>query len=99
MRKAILLGLLVLLSASCWAQDKVFDWVRASDEFAQLYPADYHAGRVYRPGITAGKCMVKMRPRHPARSRSHSGEKGMRGKSNPKKFPIWDSVACRKTLS
>ena len=29
MRNVIVLGLLVLFSASCWAQDKVFDWVRA----------------------------------------------------------------------
>ena len=65
MRKAILLGLLVLLSASCWAQDKVFDWVRASDEFAQLYPADYHAGRVYRPGNDGGNMHVNIEAKQP----------------------------------
>src|SRR2546428_121202 len=65
MRNAILLGLLVLLSASCWAQDKVFDWVRASDEFAQLYTADYHAGRVYRPGNDGGKMHVNIQAKQP----------------------------------
>ena len=65
MRNAILLGLLVLLSASCWAQDKVFDWVRASDEFAQLYPADYHAGRVYRAGDDGGNMHVNIEAKQP----------------------------------
>src|SRR5256886_13432693 len=65
MRNAIVLGLLVLFSASCWAQDKVFDWVRASDEFAQLYPADYHAGRVYRAGDDGGNMHVNIEAKQP----------------------------------
>src|SRR5881392_2249954 len=65
MRNVIVLGLLVLFSASCWAQDKVFDWVRASDEFAQLYPADYHAGRVYRAGDDGGNMHVNIEAKQP----------------------------------
>jgi hypothetical protein len=40
------------------AQDKVFDWVHASDEAAQLDPLDYHAGRVYTPGSQGGNLRV-----------------------------------------
>ena len=37
-----MLGLvLVCLGKLSLAQDKVFDWVRASDEVSQLDPADY----------------------------------------------------------
>jgi hypothetical protein len=51
MRNPFLLGVLILLSATCLlAQpERVFDWVRASDEIVQLDPMDFHAGRVYRP--------------------------------------------------
>src|SRR5438477_7955589 len=65
MRKATLLGLLVICAASCQAQEKIFDWVRASDEFAQLYPADYHAGRVYRPGNDGGNMHVNIEAKQP----------------------------------
>ncbi len=55
---AILAG--VFLS-SAWAQQlppRTFDWVRASDEVVQLDPADYHTGRVYRPGPDGGNMHV-----------------------------------------
>ena len=58
---------LVLLSLGTLslAQDKVFDWVRASDEVSQLDPADYHAGRVYRPGADGGGMHVDIQARRP----------------------------------
>jgi len=42
------------------AQQKTFDWVRASDETAQLDPADYHTGRIYR-GLTVETYMSALR--------------------------------------
>ncbi len=39
-------------------QPKVFDWVHASEEAVQLDPADYHTGRVYRPGPDGGNIHV-----------------------------------------
>jgi hypothetical protein len=42
------------------AQGKIFDWVPASDEAAQLDPMDYHAGRVYRPEPTGGNMHVEI---------------------------------------
>ena len=41
MKKVCMLGVVLLaLGGLSLAQDKVFDWVRASDEVSQLDPAD-----------------------------------------------------------
>ena len=60
MKKLYWLGLFVFSFAAFAAaqQEKVFDWVRASDEAAQLDPLDYHAGRVYHPGPQGGNLHV-----------------------------------------
>lgn len=51
--------LFVLSAVSLWAQPpRTFDWVRASDEIVQLDPADFHTGRVYRPGAQGGNMHV-----------------------------------------
>ncbi|MGC2197519.1 MAG: hypothetical protein WA628_22800 [Terriglobales bacterium] len=42
-----------------------FDWVRASDEVVQLDPADYHTGRVYRPGGDGGNMHIIVQARRP----------------------------------
>ena len=66
MKKVCMLGLvLVSLGRLSLAQDKVFDWVRASDEVSQLDPADYHAGRVYRPGSDGGGMHVDIHAKRP----------------------------------
>ena len=66
MKKVCMLGLVLLsLGTLSLAQDKVFDWVRASDEVSQLDPADYHAGRVYRPGADGGGMHVDIQARRP----------------------------------
>ena len=66
MKKVCMLGLvLVCLGRLSLAQDKVFDWVRASDEVSQLDPAEYHAGRVYRPGPDGGGMHVDIHARRP----------------------------------
>jgi hypothetical protein len=55
------------LISSAWAQlpPRTFDWVRASDEVVQLDPADFHAGRVYRPGPDGGNMHVIIQARQP----------------------------------
>jgi hypothetical protein len=66
MKKLAWLGTLVLLLTSfSVAQDKVFNWVHASDEAAQLDPMDYHAGRVYHPGTQGGNIHVDIQSRLP----------------------------------
>lgn len=44
---------------------KTYDWVRASDEIVQLDPADYHTGRVYRPGPDGGNMHVIIQAKRP----------------------------------
>ncbi len=54
-----------VLTGSSFAQDKVFGWVRASDEAVRLDPADYHTGRVYRPGSEGGNIHVAIKAAQP----------------------------------
>ena len=66
MKKVCMLGfVLLVLGRLSLAQDKVFDWVRASDEVSQLDPADYHAGRVYHPSADGGNMHVDIQARQP----------------------------------
>jgi len=59
MKKLFWLGIVLLsFAALATAQDKIFDWVRASDESAQLDPMDSHAGRVYHPATGGGNMHV-----------------------------------------
>src|ERR1700676_632779 len=59
MKKHSWLGIAILsFAALAVAQEKAFDWVRDTDEAAQLDPMDYHAGRVYRPGSQGGNLHV-----------------------------------------
>jgi len=56
------------LIGSAWAQQlppRAFDWVRASDEVVQLDPADFHSGRVYRPGPDGGNMHVIIQAKQP----------------------------------
>ncbi len=67
MKKTTILALSFTLAfaGSALAQQKVFDWVRASDESVQLDPADYHTGRVYRPGPNGGNIHVIIQAAQP----------------------------------
>src|SRR5216684_3225243 len=56
-----------LIGSACAQQfpPKTYDWVRASDETVQLDPADYHTGRVYRPGREGGNMHIIIRAKQP----------------------------------
>ncbi len=47
------------------AQDRVFDWQRASDEIVQLDPANVHTGRVYHAGSEGGNMHIDIHARRP----------------------------------
>jgi hypothetical protein len=66
-RNPFLAGLgMVLCAVGSWAQpERIFDWVRASDEMVQLDPMDFHAGRVYRAGPDGGNMHVIIHSKHP----------------------------------
>lgn len=66
--RTLLLTLLaggLVASAQAQLPPRTFDWVRASDEIVQLDPADYHTGRVYRPGSDGGNMHVIIQARKP----------------------------------
>jgi len=66
MKRLYWLGVVVLTFAAMGAaQDKVFDWIHASDEAAQLDPMDYHAGRVYHPASWGGNMHVDINAKLP----------------------------------
>jgi hypothetical protein len=53
-------------SARMWgAQESTFDWLAANDESARLDPADYHTGRVFKPGEQAGNVHVDIDAQEP----------------------------------
>jgi hypothetical protein len=56
---------LALFVPACFAQEKVFDWVRANDEVVQLDPSDFRGGRVYHPGPNGGNMHVDIQAKHP----------------------------------
>src|SRR5438128_5549638 len=57
--------LLCAFAQSSTAQQKTFDWTRASDEVVRLDPADYHTGRVYRPGPGGGNMHIDIQAKRP----------------------------------
>jgi hypothetical protein len=66
MKNICILGLLLAaLGVPALGQQKTFDWVRASVEAVQLDPADYHTGRVYRPGSEGGNMHVDIHAKQP----------------------------------
>ena len=98
MKKVCMLGLvLVSLGRLSLAQDKVFDWVRASDEVSQLDPADYHAGRVYRPGADGGGMRVDIQAKRPVTIAMAFASDGMPGLNIPRVRPTLSCAACVST--
>jgi len=66
MKRFFMLGIALLtFAAGAVAQDRVFDWIRASDENAQLDPMDYHVGRVYRPAPGGGNMHIDIHSKLP----------------------------------
>src|SRR5689334_5503802 len=55
---ALLFGLSVGAVRAGAAQESTFGWLAANDESVRLDPADYHTGRVFKPGDQAGNVHV-----------------------------------------
>jgi hypothetical protein len=56
---AIIFALSLAVRAS-GAQESTFDWLATNDESARLDPADYHTGRVFKPGDQGGNVHVEI---------------------------------------
>jgi hypothetical protein len=90
-----LLTLFVCASiGAAWAQvpPRTFDWVRASDEVVQLDPADYHAGRVYRPGGDGGNMHVIIQAKRPVTLAMTGAEEWNAAQQHPE---TWSNLEYR----
>jgi hypothetical protein len=96
MRTPLLLATLACtLVGSAWAQQlppRTFDWVRASDEVVQLDPADYHTGRVYRPGPDGGNMHVIIQAKRPVTLAMTGAEEWNAAQTNPE---AWGNLEYR----
>jgi hypothetical protein len=71
---------------------KTYDWVRASDEILQLDPADYHTGRVYRPGPDGGNMHVIIEAKQPVTLAITWAEDWIAARQHPE---TWGSLEYR----
>jgi len=81
--------------SSAWAQQlppRTFDWVRASDEVVQLDPADYHTGRVYRPGPDGGNMHVIIQAKRPVTLAMVGADEWKAAQTNPE---LWGNLEYR----
>jgi len=62
---ALVFGLSVGAAYASRPQESTFDWLPSNDESPRLDPADYHTGRVFRPGDQAGNVHVDIETQEP----------------------------------
>jgi hypothetical protein len=97
MKKLLWLGLCLLSCvAFVAAQEKAFDWVRASDEAAQLDPMDYHAGRVYTPGSQGGNLHVDIQADLPVTIALAPSDEWNTSLQHPEMPPHLDFICMRE---
>jgi len=95
MRTRLSLAILVcafIASAQAQLPPKTFDWVRASDEVVQLDPADYHTGRVYRPGPDGGNMHVIIQAKRPVTLAMVGADEWKAAQTNPE---LWGNLEYR----
>jgi len=96
MKRLFWLGAVLLtLTAMSVAQDKVFDWIRASDEAAQLDPMDYHVGRVYRPAPGGGNMHIDIQSKLPVTVALAPNDQWQAMTQNPSAPPHLDFICMR----
>jgi hypothetical protein len=97
MRTLSWLGICLLaLAAYAAAEEKVFDWVRASNESAQLDPMDYHAGRVYHPGSQGGNIHVDIQAKLPVTIAMAASDEWNAATQHPGPIPNLDLICVRE---
>jgi len=93
MRTKVILVATVACAMTAGAQQpRTFDWVRASDEIVQLDPADYHTGRVYRPGPDGGNMHVIIQAKRPVTLAMTSAEEWNAAQQHPE---TWGNLEYR----
>ena len=97
MKRLIWFGVgLVCLGPLAAAQGRIFDWVHASDEVAQLDPMDYHAGRVYRPEPAGGNIHIDIEATLPVTVSLVQNDQWQAALAHPEVVQPHLDVLCRR---
>jgi len=97
MKRLHWLGVMILAVAPvAAAQEKVFEWIKASDEAAQLDPMDYHAGRVYHPADSGGNMHVDIHSRMPVTVAMAPNDQWISVTQHPEQPPHLDMICMRE---
>jgi hypothetical protein len=95
----IFLACLLIGHAAAQTPPRTYDWVRASDEFVQLDPADYHAGRVYRPRPDGGNMHVIIQAKRPVTVAMTSSADWNAAQQHPESWPSLDYRCLREHVT
>jgi hypothetical protein len=69
------------------AQESTFDWLAANDESVRLDPADYHTGRVFKPGDQSGNVHVDIEAQEPVTVEMAPAEEWSEALRHPELLP------------
>jgi hypothetical protein len=84
---ALVFGLSVGVARGSRPQESAFDWLPSSDESSRLDPADYHTGRVFRPGDQAGNVHVDIEAQEPVTVEMAPAEEWSEALRHPELLP------------
>jgi hypothetical protein len=91
-----LVVVVVALASASAGQEKIFEWVKASNEAAQLDPMDYHAGRVYHPADSGGNMHVDIHARMPVTVAMASNDQWMAVTQHPEQPAHLELICARE---
>ena len=84
---ALVFGLSVAVARGSRPQESTFDWLPSSDESRRLDPADYHTGRVFKPGDQAGNVHVDIEAQEPVTVEMAPAEEWSEALRHPELLP------------
>ncbi len=97
MKRLHWIGVLVFaLASASGAQQKIFEWIKASDEAAQLDPMDYHAGRVYHPAAGGGNMHVDIQAKMPVTVAMAPNDQWVAVTGHPEQPAQLDTICARE---
>jgi hypothetical protein len=84
---ALVFGLSVGVARASRPQESTFGWMPSNDESPRLDPADYHTGRVFRPGDQAGNVHVDIEAQEPVTVEMAPAEEWSEAVRHPELLP------------
>jgi len=84
---AIVFGLSIGVTYASRPQESTFDWLPSNDESPRLDPADYHTGRVFKPGEQAGNVHVDIDAQEPVTVEMAPAEEWSEAVRHPELLP------------